>query len=95
MKTTAIVRFRLYVTGDGPNSVLAVANLKALCTTHLPDRHQIEIIDLIDDPKRALDDQVLLTPTLVKLSPRPVRRVIGNLSQEATVLQACGLTVSQ
>ncbi|MDP3716910.1 MAG: circadian clock KaiB family protein [Acidobacteriota bacterium] len=95
MKAAPIVRFRLYVTGDGPNSSLAVANLKALCQAHLAKRHQIEIIDLLLHPDRALEDQVMLTPTLVKLSPRPVRRVIGNLSQEATVLQACGLTVSR
>lgn len=95
MKAAPVVRFRLYVTGGGPNSVLAVANLKALCNTHLPKRHEIEIIDLLLHPNRALEDQVLLTPTLVKLSPRPSRRVIGNLSQEATVLLACGITATR
>lgn len=92
MKTRAVIRFRLYVTGNGPNSVQAVVNLKEICTTHLPGRHHIEIVDLLLEPERALDDRVLLTPTLVKLSPRPARRVIGNLSQAAMVLAACGLS---
>ena len=83
--------FRLYVAGNGPNSVLALANLRALCQTRLADRHRIEVVDLLAHPQRALEDGVLLTPTLVKLAPNPLQKIIGNLSDLATVLQAIGL----
>jgi circadian clock protein KaiB len=88
------MKFRLYIAGDAPNSVQAVANLQAICREHLPGRHEIEIVDVICDPKKALDDGVLLTPTLVKLAPNPVRKIIGNLSDRTAVLHAFGLQVS-
>jgi len=86
-------RFRLYVADHTQNSALAVANLNALFRVHLPDRHHIEIVDVFEHPKRALDDGVLMTPTLVRLAPSPVRRVVGTLSDADTVLQAMGLQV--
>jgi circadian clock protein KaiB len=86
-------KFRLYVTGDAPNSVLAVANLNALCREHLSERHEIEIIDVLLHPKRALADGVLLTPMLMKLLPAPVRRIVGTLNQKQTVLNALGLAI--
>ncbi len=85
------VKFRLYVAGDAQNSAQAIANLTAICHTYLPDRHDIEVVDVFREPKRALADGILLTPTLVKLSPSPVRRIIGTLSQTQPVLQALGL----
>jgi circadian clock protein KaiB len=85
-------KLRLYVAGDSPNSARAVLNLKAFCQEHLPERHQIEIVDVFLDPKRALSDGILLTPTLVKLSPVPVRKIIGTLSQTQTLSQALGLS---
>jgi circadian clock protein KaiB len=84
-------QFRLYVAGDAQNSAQAIANLTALCRAHLPDRHEIEIVDVIRDPNRALADRILMTPTLVKLAPSPVRRIVGTLSQTQPVLQALGL----
>ena len=84
-------KFRLYVAGDAPNSTQAQANLIALCQTHLPDRYAIEIVDVLKTPMRALKDNVLMTPTLLKLSPAPVRRVVGALSQMQTVLDTLGL----
>ena len=84
-------KFRLYVAGDAQNSAQAVANLTAICHTYLPDRHDIEIVDVFREPKRALADGILMTPTLVKLTPSPVRRIIGTLSQTQPVLQALGL----
>lgn len=83
--------FRLYIAGDAQNSVQAVANLTALCRTHLPGRHEIEIVDVLRDPRRALADGIFLTPTLLKLTPGPVRRIVGALSQPKPVLAACGL----
>jgi circadian clock protein KaiB len=84
-------RFRLYVAGDAYNSAQALSNLTTLCQIHLPDRHQIEIIDVLTDPKRAHSDGILLTPTLVKLGPAPVRRIVGTLNQHEIVLRALGL----
>jgi circadian clock protein KaiB len=87
-------KFRLYVAGDGPNSVQAIANLTAICLGYLPGRHETEIIDVFREPKRALTDAIFMTPTLIKLSPSPIRRIIGTLSQTQTVLDALGLAPS-
>ncbi len=84
-------RFRLYVAGRSPNSALAIANLEAICRTYLADRHEIEVVDVFREPQRALDDGVLLTPTLIQLAPRPERRIVGNLQAADTVLTALGL----
>lgn len=84
-------KFLLYVAGDAPNSTAAIANLKALCRDHLPNRHQIEIVDVFLDPHRALVDEVFLTPTLVRLAPKPIRKIIGTLSRTEVVLRALGL----
>jgi circadian clock protein KaiB len=86
-------RFRLYVTGDTPNSVQAQDNLIALCRMHLPDRFEIEVVDVLAAPMLALADNVLMTPTLLKLSPAPVRRIVGALSQMQIVLHTLGLQV--
>ena len=92
MKMSAHFKFRLYVAGDGPNSAQAIANLNALCLEHLPERHEIEIVDVFREPKRAEDDRVVLTPTLIKLSPAPIRTVVGCLSQLNPALLALDLT---
>jgi circadian clock protein KaiB len=84
-------KFLLYIADDAQNSALAVANLTALCEAHLHDRHDIEIVDVFQEPKRALADGIFMTPTLIKLSPRPVRRIVGILSQTLPVLQSLGL----
>ncbi len=84
-------KFRLYVAGDAGNSLAAISNLRAICDRYLPARHQVELIDVLCAPKRALADGVFMTPMLVKLTPPPVRRVVGSLSQTATVLQVLDL----
>ena len=91
MSRRARFRFRLYVADDTLNSAKALGNLTALCQEHLPDRHEIEIVDVFREPRRALDDCVLMTPTLVKLAPSPARRIVGTLSQTQTVLLALGI----
>ena len=83
--------FRLYIAGDTPNSLLAVANLVQLCEAHLPGRHEIEIIDVLLDPRRALTESIFLTPTLVTDSPYPGHRIVGTLSQTEPILQILGL----
>lgn len=91
MSRRVMHKFRLYVAGDALNSTQALANLTALCHAHLPDRHEIEIVDVYKEPQRALADGIFMTPTLVKLAPSPIRSIVGTLSQTQTVLQALGL----
>jgi circadian clock protein KaiB len=86
-------KFRLYVAGDTQNSAQAAANLMAICQAHLPGRHEIEVVDVFREPKRALADGIFLTPTLVKLAPDPARKIVGTLSQTQTVLEALELIV--
>ena len=87
--------FRLYIAGDAPNSLLAIANLTQICETHLPDRHSIEIVDVLLDPKRALRESILMTPTLVTESPYPGHRIVGTLSNTEPILQILGLGAAQ
>jgi circadian clock protein KaiB len=85
-------KFRLYVAGDAQNSAQAIVNLTAFCKAYLAERHAIEIVNVFDEPKRALADGILMTPTLVKLAPSPSpQRIVGTLSQTGPVLQALGL----
>jgi circadian clock protein KaiB len=91
MSRPTMFKFRLYVAGDAPNSLHAIANLAALCRSHLPNRHEIEVVDVFKEPNRALADGILMTPALVKLTPSPVRTIVGTLSQKQTVLEALGL----
>jgi circadian clock protein KaiB len=84
-------KFRLYTAGDTGNSTQARINLAAICRHHLPGQHEIEIVDVLKEPKRALSDGVYMTPTLVKLAPSPVQKLFGSLSQTETVLVALGL----
>jgi circadian clock protein KaiB len=82
------LRLRIYVAGNAPNSRRAIANAKAICEEHFAAGHEIEIVDLLKDPERALADGIVVTPTLVRLVPLPVQRVIGNLSDVRQVLLA-------
>jgi len=84
-------RFRLYVAGDAQNSAKAVFNLGALCRQYLANRHTIEIVDVFREPGRALEDGIYMTPTLVRLAPRPELRLVGTLSRTDAVLQALDL----
>lgn len=81
-------KFKLYVAGNAPNSAQALANLTALCRAYLQGRHEIEVVDVFREPKRALADGIIMTPTLVRLAPSPTRRIVGTLSQTQLVLQA-------
>lgn len=79
-------RLRLYVAGRTPKSLATYANLKRLCDDHLNGRYAIEVIDLVETPRLAKDDQILAVPTLVRTLPEPVRKVIGDLSDTERVL---------
>jgi circadian clock protein KaiB len=86
-----IFRFRLYVADETLNSGQAVANLRAICTRYLPGRHKIELVDVFQEPDRAMEDRIFLTPTLVKLTPGRVERIVGTLSQTQLVLRVLGV----
>jgi circadian clock protein KaiB len=77
---------RLFVAGQTPKSLAAFANLKRICEEHLAGKYQIEIIDLANDPGMARQHQILALPTLVRQLPPPVKKIIGDLSNQERVL---------
>jgi len=90
-----VVVMRLYVAGRAPNSVKAIANIEAICRQHLKEGYKLEIVDVCEHPRRALDDGVLVTPSLTKVSPSPGANIIGNLSDTSGVLAAMGITTTK
>ena len=91
MGRRALFKFRLYVAADTLNSAQAIANLNALCRAHLMGRHEIEIVDVFEEPERALAENIRMTPTLLKLEPSPARRIVGSLAKTQLVLDMLGL----
>ncbi len=85
-KTKPPYVLRLYVAGRTPRCVAAFANLKKICEEHLAGQYQIEVIDLLENPRLAQGDQILAIPTLVRKLPEPVRKIIGDLSNTERVL---------
>jgi circadian clock protein KaiB len=83
---------RLYVAGLTPKSLLAFANLKKLCEEHVPETYSIELVDLLENPQLARDEQILAIPTLVRRHPHPIRKIIGDLSNTERVLSGLGLS---
>lgn len=77
---------RLYVAGKTPKSITAFQNLSRYCETHLKGKYKIEVIDLIEQPQLAEGDQIFAIPTLVRKFPEPIRKIIGDLSNEEKVL---------
>jgi circadian clock protein KaiB len=73
-------RLRLYVAGRSPKCVAAQENLKRFCEEHMAGRYEIEVVDLLENPRLAKDDQIVAIPTLVRKLPEPLRRIIGDLS---------------
>jgi circadian clock protein KaiB len=82
---------RLYVSGSTQLSIRAITNLKAICELHLRGRYDLIVVDLYEQMERAQSDQIVVAPTLVRESPLPVRRMIGDLSSTARVLAILGL----
>jgi len=80
------LRVRLYVAGNAPNSVRAIASLRAVCDEHFASGHEIEIVDMLVKPLEALADGIIVTPTLLKLSP-PAQRMVGNLGNASQLLE--------
>jgi circadian clock protein KaiB len=85
-KRSEFWELRLYVAGQTPKSITAFSNLKRICEEHLKGKYRIEVIDLLENPKLAAGDQILAIPTLVRKLPEPVRKIIGDLSNQERVL---------
>lgn len=79
-------RLRLYVAGQTPKSITALANLKRLCEGHLAGRYRIDVVDLVNQPHLARRDDIVVVPTLVRQLPPPIRKIIGDLSNVERVL---------
>jgi circadian clock protein KaiB len=84
---------RLYVAGQTTKSVTALANLKKYCEEYLKGRYQLEVIDLLQHPQLAAGDQILAIPTLVRKVPVPIRKIIGDLSNQERVLVGLDIRV--
>jgi len=84
---------RLFVTGASPNSLRAISNLKGICETYLKDNYELEIIDVHQQPLIAGREQIIALPLLIKKSPDPERRLIGDMSDINRVLRGLGLVV--
>ncbi len=82
---------RLYIARNAPNSILAIENLAAICEEFGKDTFRLEIVDVLEDPLRALADGILVTPSLAKLEPFPAAQIIGNLNNKKSVLRALGV----
>jgi len=82
----AIFELRLYVAGQTAKSIAAIRNLERICKTHLAGQYRIEVIDLTKTPQLAAGDQIIAVPTLVRRLPEPVKKILGDLSNEDRVL---------
>jgi circadian clock protein KaiB len=79
-------RLRLYIAGQTPNSIAAIANLRKICEDKLKGKYRIEVVDLLVKPQLAKGDQIIAIPTLVRRLPPPVKKIIGNLSKTESVI---------
>ena len=86
------LHLRLYVAGDGPNSTAARANLARLLVGRAPESYEVEIVDCLTEPMRAIQEGVLVTPTLLRVSPPPRQTIVGTLSESSRVGLALGIT---
>jgi circadian clock protein KaiB len=82
---------QLYISGSTPRSSKAVANIRSMCEQHLPGRYDLEVIDIYQQPEHAVLGQIIAAPTLIKRLPLPLRRLIGNLSDQKKLLVALNI----
>lgn len=85
-ETACAYELRLYIAGQTPKSATALKNLRRICETHLAGEYRIEVIDLLKTPALAAGDQILAVPTLFRRLPEPIKKIIGDLSNEERVL---------
>jgi circadian clock protein KaiB len=86
---------KLYITGQTVNSEKAMKNLKAVLDTQLKELYSLEVIDVLKHPQLAEEDKILATPTVMKVSPPPARKIIGDFSDKEKVLSGLGLTIEK
>ena len=86
-----LYKLRLFVTGSTPRSARAIANMRKICEENLRGRYDLEVVDVYEHPEATRELQVIATPTLVKILPEPLRRIIGDLSNEEKVLAGLNL----
>ncbi len=94
-KKEEIFDLRLYVAGQTPKSIAAIANLRKICEENLKGKYRIEVVDLMKNPKLARSDQIVAIPTLVRKLPQPIKKIIGDLSNEEKVLVGLDLQVHE
>jgi circadian clock protein KaiB len=87
LKAGTLLQLRLYVAGNAPNSLRAIANARAVCAEHFAAHHELEIVDVLRFPKRGLADGIIVTPTLVRVLPLPTQRMIGTLADPQQLLE--------
>src|SRR5512140_1978295 len=84
---TIRLKLRLYTAGYSPNSLRAAASARAICEQHFPEAYDLEIVDMLKHPQRALADNIIVTPTLLKLMPLPAQRIVGGLNDTEQLLR--------
>lgn len=89
------LKLQLFITGATPNSTRAVANIKAICELHLKGKYELEIVDVYRHKELAIQNQVIAVPMLIRRYPLPERKLIGDLSKTAKVLEALGIKMSE
>lgn len=91
LKGTQAFVLKLFVTGSTPRSVLAIENILRICEVYLSGRYHLKVVDIYQQPEFARSEQIIAAPTLIKESPIPMRRLVGDLSDEKKVLVGLGL----
>ncbi|MDF2449870.1 MAG: circadian clock protein KaiB [Bacteroidota bacterium] len=91
MRTGGIYRFKLFVTGMSITSVRAIENIKRICEKYIPNNYELEIIDIHKNPTTLTEYDIIACPTLVKLSPGDLKKMLGDLSNEDKVLSGLGI----
>lgn len=88
-------KLKLFITGTTPNSVRAISNTKEFCEEYLAGRYDLEIIDVYQQPELAAKEQIIAVPILLKMSPLPLRRLIGDMSDKAKMLRGMGIEMNR
>jgi circadian clock protein KaiB len=86
-----IHRFRLYLSGHSQQSKDALAELREICRKQLPGRHTIEIVDVLRHPERAAKDGITMTPSLIRLEPKPIKKIVGTFGLTGPLMQTLDL----
>ena len=87
-------RLKLFIMGHSSKSLKAIVNLRRMCHCHLGDQVEVQIVDVLNEPELAEQEQIVVTPTLVKVAPEPACRIIGDLSETERVLQVLGVQIN-